>query len=360
MNTFGNNFRISIFGESHGPMIGVTMDGVPAGMNIEVEELLAELDRRKYGVLSEGGIGTTPRKESDKPEFVSGVLPKNIDDSSSFLSTGAPLTIVFKNENQNSKDYSQFVNQPRPGHADFVAAKKFHGFNDIRGGGHFSGRMTLCLVSAGFVARQMLKMKGGKEIIALAQLVRLAGKEIPICSANQNAINQEDATLNASENNGIVRDIIQKVVASGDSAGAVIECRVKGVPVGVGEPFFDSLESRIAHLAFSIPGVRGLEFGDGFAAADMKGSEHNDAIVDAQGKTETNGAGGINGGISNGNDIVFRVAFKPTSSIALAQRSFNFKTNSVEQMQVKGRHDACFALRCPAIVEAIAYIALAE
>ena len=320
MNSYGTNFRISIFGESHGKLIGVAMDGVPAGISLSEEDFMADLNRRRSGAR-----GTTPRKEDDIPHIVSGTFEG--------CTTGAPLTVVFENNNTISKDYSLFREIPRPGHADFTAQVKHNFFNDIRGGGHFSGRLTLALVAAGVVAKKILG-----NIKINAHITAIAGLADP---------SKWDAA-------------IEEVMAEGDSTGGIIECTCTGVPAGLGEPFFNSLESEIAHLAFSIPGVRGIEFGDGFAAAAMKGSEHNDCFTDIDGHTATNGAGGINGGISNGNPIVFRIAVKPTSSISKVQHTANFITGEIEEFSVKGRHDACIALRCPVIVEAIAAIALAQ
>ena len=320
MNSYGKKFRISIFGESHGKLIGVTMDGVPAGIPLCEEDFLADLDRRRSGAK-----GTTPRKESDMPHIVSGVFDG--------CTTGAPLAVVFENQNTISKDYSQFREFPRPGHADFTAQVKHNFFNDIRGGGHFSGRITLTLVAAGVVAKKII---GNMNVNA--SIASIGG------------------VADASQWDGI----LDAAMAEGDSVGGVVECVCTNVPPGLGEPFFDSLESEIAHLAFAIPGVRGIEFGDGFAAAAMKGSEHNDCFIDSEGHTATNGAGGINGGISNGNPIVFRIAVKPTASISKVQRTANFITGEIEDFSVKGRHDACIALRCPVIVEAIAAIVLAQ
>ncbi len=320
MNSYGANFRISMFGESHGNLIGVVMDGVPAGIPLAQEDFLADLDRRRSGAK-----GTTPRKESDMPHIVSGVFDG--------CTTGAPVTVVFENENTVSKDYSLFREIPRPGHADFTAQVKHNFFNDIRGGGHFSGRLTLTLVAAGVVAKKIVgNMKFN------ARITQIAGYDTP----------------------DKWNEALEAAMAEGDSVGGVVECICTDVPAGLGEPFFNSVESEIAHLAFAIPGVRGIEFGDGFAAAAMKGSEHNDCFVDTEGHTATNGAGGINGGISNGNPIVFRIAVKPTSSISKVQRTANFITGEIENFSVKGRHDACIALRCPVIVEAIAAIALAQ
>lgn len=320
MNSYGTNFRISIFGESHGPLIGVTMDGVPAGIPLVEEDFMADLDRRRSGAK-----GTTPRKESDLPHIVSGTFEG--------CTTGSPIAVVFENGNTISKDYSIFREIPRPGHADFTAQVKHNFFNDIRGGGHFSGRITLALVAAGVVAKKIISGIGIN-----ARITHIGGYDNP---------SEWDAAIG-------------NAMAEGDSLGGIVECVCENVPAGLGEPFFNSLESEIAHLAFAIPGVRGVEFGDGFAAAAMKGSEHNDCFIDTDGHTATNGAGGINGGISNGNPIVFRIAIKPTSSISKVQHTANFITGEIEEFSVKGRHDACIALRCPVIVEAIAAIVLAQ
>jgi len=339
MNTFGNKFRVSIFGESHGPRIGVTVDGVLPGVPLSEKDFAEDLARRKAGAL-----GTTPRIEADEPEIVSGVYEGK--------TTGAPLTILFKNENTRSQDYEQFRKHPRPGQADFTANLKYGGFNDPRGGGHFSGRITLGVVAAGVIAKKMLYFAQFQ-----ARLVKVGG------------LTEASAWP----------DAIKAAQEEGDSLGGVVECTVNGLPIGLGEPFWNSVESQISHAVFAIPGVRGIEFGDGFAASDMKGSEHNDPFPEHEcchgeheeghecqchGEHEheeghhccgrhkhpqppvTNHAGGVNGGITNGNPLVFRVAFKPTSSIAKAG--------------IGGRHDACFALRTPVIVEAMAAIVLVD
>ena len=317
MNTFGNIFRISIFGESHGKWVGVTIDGCPAGIDLQESDLLPDLERRKAGAA-----GTTTRKEDDIPVFVSGLFNNK--------TTGAPLTIVFENNNIRSADYDAIKNTPRPGHADFVLHKKFNGYNDHRGGGHSSGRLTVALVAAGVVAKKIL-----------------AGITI-------------NATLTEAGGNADIEAAINKATEDQDSIGGIISCSVKGLPVGIGEPFFNSVESVIGHAVFSIPAVKGIEFGSGFAAARMKGSEHNDAIIDEQGTTKTNNAGGINGGISNGNDLYFRVAIKPTSSTPREQHSWNNVSQSVQSFTVKGRHDLCIALRAPVVVEAVTAIVLAD
>ena len=355
MNTFGNKFRVSIFGESHGPVVGVTLDGVLPGVPLSEEDFAQDLARRKAGAL-----GTTPRQESDVPEIISGVFEGH--------TTGAPLTILFHNENTRSEDYEQFRKHPRPGHADFTANLKYGGFNDPRGGGHFSGRITLGMVAAGVVAKKMLYFAKFH-----ARLTEVGGLT--------------DAAA--------WPDALKAAQAEGDSLGGVVECVVEGLPVGLGEPFWNSVESLVSHAVFAIPGVRGIEFGDGFAASRMIGSEHNDPFPEHQcchgeGHDEehqcchgdsghsdcschsdspchserseeshhccgrhhhpqppvTNHAGGVNGGITNSNALVFRVAFKPTASIAKAG--------------IPGRHDTCFALRTPVIVEAAAAIVLVD
>ena len=317
MNTFGRIFRISIFGESHGIALGITIDGCPSGINLCENDFLPDLLRRK--AVAEG---TTPRKETDLPKIISGTYKEK--------TTGAPITILFENNNTISSDYNLFGEIPRPGHADFTATKKFKGYNDPRGGGHFSGRITLGLVAAGVVAKKIIH-----PVNVISEIIKVKASE--------------DITT-----------VIRNALDSNDSVGGIIQCTATNIPVGLGEPFFDSVESLISHLVFSIPAVKGIEFGAGFNAASMTGSEHNDSFVDASGKTATNNAGGINGGITNGNDIVFRIAVKPTSSIGKEQQTFNFSKNRMDQLLIKGRHDTCIALRVPVVVEAATAIALAD
>ena len=312
---------MSIFGESHGRFIGTVIDGVPAGLPLSEQDFQEDIQRRKSG-----SRGTTPRIEDDRPEIISGVFGGK--------TTGAPLAVIFKNNNTRSSDYEIFKVMPRPGHADFAAGVKWNNFNDPRGGGHFSGRLTLPVVAAGVVAKKALG-----DICINARLVEVGG--IP---------SGDDKW----------RDALDKAIEEGDSLGGIVECSVEGVPAGVGEPFFDSVESVVSHAVFSIPGVRGIEFGDGFQAARMKGSEHNDPIVSDTGRCMKNGAGGINCGLTNGNTIVFRVAFKPTSSIRKAQSTFDFSTGQMGTLEIPGRHDVCFALRTPVVVEAMAAVAIAD
>jgi chorismate synthase len=317
MNTFGRVFRVHIFGESHGNGVGVCVDGCPEGISLSPDDFVTDLSRRKSGAR-----GTTPRIENDMPELVSGIY--------NGYTTGVPICILFRNENTRSSDYDRFIAMPRPGHADFSGYKKFNGFNDPRGGGHFSGRVTLGIVSAGVIA---------KKIIAPVNV---------------------EATLAKVGGSSDIQGKIEEVLAENDSVGGLIHCRISGLRAGVGNPFFDSIESVLAHILFSIPGVKGIEFGAGFAAAEMKGSEHNDPFISSTGETVTNNAGGINGGISNGNDIRINIAVKPTSSIGKEQQTFNFETQTMGVLKAEGRHDACIALRIPVIVEAASAIALAD
>ena len=317
MNSFGRLFRVSIFGESHGENVGVVIDGCPPGISITVEDFSVDLERRKGGTK-----GTTPRKEDDIPAIVSGVFNDK--------TTGVPITILFKNGNTRSGDYEKQKAVPRPGHADFVASKKFDGFQDYRGGGHFSGRLTVALVAAGVVAKKIL-----------------------------GTIKVESTILEIGGETDLDKGL-QKAIDAKDSIGGIVECRVSDLPIGLGEPFFDSAESMISHAVFAIPAVRAIEFGTGFAAAKMFGSKHNDAIENGDGKTKTNHAGGVVGGLTNGNELVFRIAIKPTSSTPQEQQTLNIETNTIEPFSVKGRHDLCIALRVPVVLEAATAIVLAD
>jgi chorismate synthase len=318
LNSFGRIFRVSIFGESHGESVGIVMDGCPAGLSLTVEDFLPDLERRKGGTQK----GTTPRQEEDLPIFKSGLFNNK--------TTGAPITILFENKNIRSGDYEKQRDIPRPGHADFVAKAKAGGFEDYRGSGHFSGRLTVALVAAGVVAKKLLS-----QIKVESKILEIGG----------------ETDLDKG---------LQKAIDNKDSIGGIIECRVNGLPVGLGEPFFDSVESLLSHIVFAIPAVRGIEFGTGFASTKMFGSQHNDAIENMEGKTKTNHAGGVVGGLTNGNELVFRIAIKPTSSTPKEQTTLNWETGKVETVSVKGRHDLCIALRVPVILEAVTAIVLAD
>lgn len=318
MNSFGRLFRVHIFGESHGDCVGVVIDGCVAGLPLTAEDLLPDLERRKGGKQK----GTTPRQEADFPFFRSGIFNDR--------TTGAPIMIYFENNNTRSADYEKQRSFPRPGHADMVAQQKYGGNEDYRGGGHFSARLTTGLVAAGGIAKKL--MQG----ITIEAVVTEAGGETDVEKG------------------------LQKAIEAKDSIGGIVECRVNGLPAGLGEPFFDSVESLIAHMAFAIPAVKGIEFGSGFAAARMFGSQHNDAIENMEGKTSTNHAGGIVGGISNGNELVFRIAIKPTASTPKEQFSLNWDSGQMEEFAVRGRHDLCVALRAPVILEACTALVLAD
>jgi len=317
MNTFGKIFRISIFGESHGSHVGITVDNCPAGLPLKFEDFVTELNRRRSG-----SKGTTPRKEADLPRIISGVFNDH--------TTGAPITIIFENTNTRSRDYSMLRDIPRPGHADFVAMKKYGGFEDYRGGGHFSGRLTLGLVAAGVIAKKVIS-----PILVESSILEVGG--------NKN-----------------IDEAVDHAIEKKDSIGGIIECTASHMPMGLGEPFFDSVESVISHMVFSIPAIKGIEFGSGFASTRMWGSEHNDRLVTPEGLTSTNNAGGINGGITNGNDLVFRIAVKPTSSTHQKQNTLNIKSGEMVDLEIEGRHDTCIALRVPVVVEAATAIVLAD
>ena len=293
------------------------IDGCREGISLQPGDFGPDLARRRSGAK-----GTTARREPDEPKIVSGIYND--------YTTGAPLTILFGNHDTHSGDYAQFREMPRPGHADFAATKKWNNFNDLRGSGHLSGRLTLALTAAGVVAKKCIA-----PIVINAVLTEAGGH------AN-------------------IDEAVEKAIRENDSIGGIVACRVQHVPVGLGEPFFDAVESLLAHLLFAIPAVKAVEFGAGFAAAAMKGSQHNDPIISPGGKTATNNAGGITGGITNGNDLFFRVAVKPTSSIMLPQQTINLATGEIETLTVRGRHDACIALRVPVIVEAATAIVLCD
>jgi chorismate synthase len=317
MNSFGRIFRVTIFGESHGPAVGVSIDGCPAGLGLSAADLAGDLARRRGG-----GRGATQRAEADSPEITSGVFEGR--------TTGAPVTISFANADVDSRPYEEIRGRPRPGHADMAAHMKYGGFNDARGGGHLSGRLTVGLTAAGAVAKKIIA-----PVEVTASLLTAGGLEDGVAAA-------------------------EAAAAEGDSVGGVVECTCRGVPAGLGEPFFDSAESVISHILFAIPGVKGVEFGAGFGAAAMRGSRYNDQIEDASGRTATNNSGGISGGITNGNEIVFRVAMRPTASIAREQETIDLGSGARAKISVEGRHDACIALRAPAVVEAAAAIALCD
>ena len=346
MNSFGRKFRVSIFGESHGELIGVVLDGVPAGLELSEQDFERDILRRKSGAK-----GTTPRIEADQPTIVSGVFEGH--------TTGAPLTVTFRNTNTHSSDYELFAAMPRPGHADLTAALKWDDCQDPRGGGHFSGRLTLPVVAAGVVAKKIIE---DATVLDDTPVREINARIVELGGIPGGEMSDEVKTADGIPGEGMPeqwKQAIDNAIKEGDSLGAVIECTVPEIDPGYGEPFWDSVEALVAHAVFSIPGVRGIEFGDGFRAAAMKGSEHNDPIGE-DGRPTKNGAGGVNGGITNGAPVRFRVAFKPTSSIRKPQETFNFQTGEMDTLEIPGRHDACFALRAPVVVEAMTAIVLAD
>ena len=320
MNSFGRLFRVSIYGESHGASVGVLLDGVKPGIPLKEEDFNADIERRKAGKK-----GTTPRVEADSVIIESGVF--------NGYTTGSPIMLRFINGNTKSKDYSNLLTHPRPSHADFVSNVKYNGYQDYRGGGHFSGRLTVGLVAAGVVAKKMLE-----GVSFYTNLINLGG-----CTDPKEFDN-----------------ILDKVVQMKDSVGGIVSICVNGLKVGLGEPYFDSLESTISHLLFSVGGVKGVEFGAGFSGVNMLGSEFNDMIVDANGKTSSNHNGGINGGISNGNSLIVKAFVKPTPSIFKEQNTYSFKDESVKPLVIEGRHDAAIVLRAQVVLEACVAIALAD
>lgn len=319
-NSFGNIFRITIFGASHAESVGIIIEGAPKGIALTADMFRADIDRRRPALT-----GETARKEEDTP-IIEGLSPDGV-------TTGNAITITFKNSDKRSGDYSHLRVHPRPSHADLVQQRKYGKNADIAGGGMASGRMTVALVAAGVVAKEILK-----EATFTTSLV----------------------SVNGISDSSKFNDIITTASREGDSVGGVVECRVKGINATLGEPFFDSVESVISHLLFSIPGVKGVEFGDGFEGTTKRGSERNDQIIDKDGTTLTNNEGGINGGITNGNDIIVRVAIKPTPSIAKPQTTYNFESNTTTPLSIGGRHDACIARRAVVVVEAMVAVALAD
>ncbi|MDE6407688.1 MAG: chorismate synthase [Anaeroplasmataceae bacterium] len=320
MNHIGRLFQVNIYGESHGSSVGVLLDGVPAGIPLTEEDFALDLARRKSG-----GLGTTPRIEADEVILESGVF--------NGTTTGGAILLRFLNTNTRSKDYSNLLKHPRPSHADFVAEKKYQGYQDYRGGGSFSGRLTLGIVAAGVVAKKILK-----GINFQTKITNLGG----------------------STNESEFKSILEAAVNGKDSVGGVVRINACNIPVGLGEPYFDSLESTISHLLFSVGGVKGVSFGIGFDGASLKGSKFNDCIIDEKGTTKTNHNGGINGGISNGNELVVNVFVKPTPSIGIPQETYNFETKQVEPLEIEGRHDAAIILRAQVVLEACVAIALAD
>lgn len=348
-STYGEKIKLSIFGQSHGAAIGMTLDGIPAGLPVDFAALQNFLNRRAPGQNEY----STSRSESDKPEFLSGIVDG--------YTCGAPITAVIYNNNTRSKDYSNLKDTPRPGHADYTAQIKYAGYQDIAGGGHFSGRLTAALCIAGGLCKQWLEQKG---IRIGAHLSVCAGipDEPQLFDWTKPQLDdiQKDFPVISPLAGAKMREAIACAKADGDSVGGLIECAVTGIPAGIGDPMFDGMESRIAQIIYGIPAVKGLEFGSGFAGSNLRGSQNNDSFCYANGSvmTKTNNAGGILGGITNGMPIVFRTAIKPTPSISMPQHTVNLQTKEDTILQVNGRHDPCIAPRAVPVIEAAAALAI--
>ena len=351
-STWGQHLKLSIFGQSHGEAIGVTLDGFPAGMEIDMDRLLAEMARRAPGQSTL----TTARKEADAPEFLSGVLNGR--------TTGQPICIVIRNTNQRSRDYGDGVDLVRPGHADYTGHVRYFGFEDWRGGGSFSGRLTAPLVAAGALCSQWLETQGVKIACHIQQLGGV--RDASFMDADPNA----DYTYMKKMHLPVLTEGLDEQMNAAamaarndcDSIGGVIECMATGLPAGLGAPFFDSVESTISYLLFSVPAVKGVEFGEGFGFAAMRGSRANDVFRMTEGKvvTETNHSGGVNGGITNGMPVIFRCAIRPTPSIAQKQQTVSLKTGENAELEIHGRHDPCILPRAVPVIEAMTAIAILE
>ncbi len=348
-NTFGNSLTVTIFGESHGAAIGAVIDGISPGVKIDSEYINAKLEQRKpRGKIS------TKRHEADAYEILSGVFDG--------YTTGTPICLIIKNENVKSADYSDLKIHPRPSHADYTAECKYHGYQDYRGGGHFSGRITAALVAAGALISSALEKKGIKTGTHISRLAGVSDRAFSDLGEDILTLSEKNFPVLDESAAELMTEEIEKAAAVGDSVGGVLETAVLGVPAGVGEPWFDTLEGMLSHILFSVPAIKGVEFGGGFALADMRGSEANDAfkIKDGRVVTETNRSGGINGGITNGMPIIFRCAVKPTPSIYKEQDTVNLSTMQNERLTINGRHDPAIIHRARAVVDAVTAIAIAD
>ena len=350
---WGSKIKLSIFGESHGNAIGITIDGLPAGFSIDMDKIMMEMSRRAPGKSSL----STPRKESDIPEILSGYFEGK--------TTGTPLCAIIRNSNTKSKDYSKLKDVMRPGHADYTGAVRYKGFNDYRGGGHFSGRITAPLVFAGAICKQILEVKGiivSAHINSIGKIKDCSFLESDISDELLNSFKEKELPLINTKLEDEMRQEILSTRSSGDSIGGTIECAILGVSPGIGDPFFDSVESTLAHLMFSVPAVKGIEFGKGFDISKMRGLEANDEYYLENGniKTKTNNNGGILGGITNGMPIIFNVAIKPTASIFKEQNTVNIVTMEETTLCIEGRHDPCIVQRALPVIEAVAAIGITE
>ena len=348
-STYGENLKLSIFGQSHGAAIGMTLDGIPAGLPVDIEKLQQFLNRRAPGQNDH----STPRREEDKPEFLSGIVEG--------YTCGAPIAAIIRNNNTRSGDYANLKDVPRPGHADYTAQIKYSGYQDVAGGGHFSGRLTAPLCIAGGLCKQWLEQRGIRIGARISVIAGIADE--PVFwnweAPDLDAVDTTFPVLNP-EAGAKMREEIAKARADGDSVGGLIECIITGLPVGLGDPMFGGMESRIAQIVYGIPAVKGLEFGTGFTGSYLRGSQNNDSFVINNGtiRTENNRAGGILGGITNGMPLVFQTAIKPTPSISKAQKSISLSSMKEEILEIKGRHDPCIVPRAVPVVEAAAAIAV--
>lgn len=350
---WGNNIKLSIFGESHGNAIGINMDNLPSGFPLDMEEILREMRRRAPG---KNNLSTT-RKESDIPEILSGYFEGR--------TTGTPLCVIIRNSDNKSKDYSKIKDVMRPGHGDYPGFVKYKGFNDYRGGGHFSGRITAPLVFAGAICKQILRESGIEIVAHIKSIGEVEDKSFLDCELDKGFINSlkyEEFPLINKNLEEKMKNKILNARKEGDSVGGVIECMVLGMKAGIGNPFFDSVESTLAHLIFSVPAVKGVEFGMGFDISKMKGSKSNDGYYLREGKvkTKTNNNGGISGGLTNGMPIIFRVAIKPTPSVYKDQNSINISTMEETTLQIEGRHDPCIVQRAVPVIEGVSAIGILD
>ena len=350
---WGNKLKVSIFGESHGAGIGITIDGLPSGIEIDMEEVLKEMARRAPGKSKL----STARKEGDQPEILSGFFEGK--------TTGTPLCAVIRNSDQHSKDYGKLKDLMRPGHADYPGFIRYNGFNDYRGGGHFSGRITAPLVFAGAVCKQILNIKGinvGAHVKSIGTIYDKSFDEVELTKELLDNLKINELPLLCSEKEEMMRNAILEARSDCDSVGGTIECTVIGIDAGVGNPFFDSVESTLAHLMFSVPAVKGIEFGKGFEMSELRGSQCNDEYYydGDKVKTYTNNNGGITGGITNGMPILFKVGIKPTPSIAKKQRTIDIEEKKESELIIEGRHDPCIVQRAVPVIEAVTAIGLLD
>ncbi len=348
-STYGEIIKLSIFGQTHGTAIGMTMDGIPAGLPVDTEKLQQFLNRRAPGQND----FSTPRREEDAPEFLSGIVDGH--------TCGAPIAAIIRNNNTRSGDYAELKDCPRPGHADYTAQIKFRGYQDAAGGGHFSGRLTAPLCIAGGLCKQWLEAKGIRIAAHISVIAGVADDPVYLDwnEPDIDAIGKDFPVLNPKAGE-MMRQAIAAAKAEGDSVGGIIECIITGLPAGIGDPMFGGMESRIAQIVYGIPAVKGLDFGSGFSGSYLRGSQNNDAytVVDGTVRTSTNNAGGILGGITNGMPLVFQTAIKPTPSISCEQSSISLSNMKERKLQIKGRHDPCIIPRAVPVIEAAAAIAV--